>query len=296
MSKIVIIGCGNVGMSYAYSLLNQNLIIDEIILIDINTSKLIGKLADLNHSLYTLNRRTKISIGNYSDCNNADIVCITAGPSQSNLKESRMEDLFKANNLIKDIITEINKTNFSGIYLLATNPLDVMTYVTCKYSNYNKNKVIGSGTLLDTARLHFVLSDRFNIPIEKVAGYVLGEHGNSQFICWSSVNIENINNNIKLEIEETVRKMGFEVAKSQGFTCYGIASALFKITKAILLDEKIMLPVCSYIEDYDIFISTPSVVGKNGIEKSNCYNLVNDELLKFENSVNILKSAINKIQ
>ena len=152
MNKLVIIGCGNVGMTYAYSLLNQCLDIKELVLIDVNTEKLYGKVADLNHSIYNLNTSTNVKLGNYSDCQDADIICITAGPSQSDLKSSRMEDLHKANSILKSIISEINKTNFSGIYLLATNPLDVMTYVTWKYANCNPLKVIGSGTHLDTAR------------------------------------------------------------------------------------------------------------------------------------------------
>ena len=179
-------------MAYAYSLLNQCLDIKELVLIDIDKQTLYGKVADLNHSSYNLNTSTKVILGNYSDCDDADIICITAGPSQSALKSSRMEDLHKANAMLKNIISEINKTNFSGIYLLATNPLDVMTYVTWKYANCNPLKVIGSGTLLDTARLRYILSEKYHKPITEVTGLVLGEHGDSQFIPWSTVNVEKL--------------------------------------------------------------------------------------------------------
>ena len=192
MNKIVIIGCGNVGMAYAYSVLNQCLDVKELILIDVDKEKLSGKVADLNHSTYNLNTSTKVILGNYSDCQDADIVCITAGPKQSDIKTSRMDDLHKANSILKNILSEINKTNFSGIYLIATNPLDVMTYVTWKYANCDPKKVIGSGTLLDTARLRYVLSEKYHKPITEMTGLVLGEHGDSQFIPWSTVNVEKL--------------------------------------------------------------------------------------------------------
>lgn len=295
MNKLVIIGCGNVGMTYAYSLLNQCLDIKELVLIDVNTEKLYGKVADLNHSIYNLNTSTNVKLGNYSDCQDADIICITAGPSQSDLKSSRMEDLHKANSILKSIISEINKTNFSGIYLLATNPLDVMTYVTWKYANCNPSKVIGSGTLLDTARLRYILSQKYHKPITEMTGLVLGEHGDSQFIPWSTVNVEKLPEAEMLEIENTVKKAGFAVSKSQGFTSYGVASALSRITRAIIFDEKVCLPVCSYLEDYGIFTSTPSVIGKNGIEKSNTLDLENNEKLKLENSIQVIKTAIGNL-
>ena len=295
MNKLVIIGCGNVGMAYAYSLLNQCLDIKELILIDVDAEKLYGKVADLNHSIYNLNTSTKVILGNYSDCQDADIICITAGPSQSDLKSSRMEDLHKANSILKNIISEINKTNFSGIYLLATNPLDVMTYVTWKYANCNPLKVIGSGTLLDTARLRYILSEKYHKPITEVTGLVLGEHGDSQFIPWSTVNVEKLPESEMIDIENRVKKAGFEVSKSQGFTAYGIASALSRITRAILFDEKVCLPVCSYLENYGIFTSTPSIIGKNGIEKSNTLDLEKSEILKLENSVQVIKTAIGNL-
>lgn len=295
MNKLVIVGCGNVGMAYAYSLLNQCLDIKELVLIDIDKQTLYGKVADLNHSSYNLNTSTKVILGNYSDCEDADIICITAGPSQSALKSSRMEDLHKANAMLKNIISEINKTNFSGIYLLATNPLDVMTYVTWKYANCNPLKVIGSGTLLDTARLRYILSEKYHKPITEVTGLVLGEHGDSQFIPWSTVNVEKLPESEMLAIENAVKKAGFDVSKSQGFTCYGIASALSRITRAIIFDEKVCLPVCSYLENYGVFISTPSIIGKDGIEKSNTLDLENSEILRLENSIQVIKTAIGNL-
>ena len=294
MNKLVIIGCGNVGMAYAYSVLNQCLDIKELILVDMDKEKLLGKVADLNHSVYNLNTSTKVILGDYSDCQDADIICITAGPSQSALKSSRMEDLHKANTILKNILSEINKTNFSGIYLIATNPLDVMTYVTWKYANCNPQKVIGSGTLLDTARLHYILSEKYHKPITDMTGVVLGEHGDSQFIPWSTVNVEKLPESEMTNIETAVKK-SFDVSRSQGFTSFGIASALSRITRAIIFDEKVCLPVCSYLEDYGIFISTPSIIGKDGIEKSNTLDLENSEKLKLEHSIQVIKTAIGNL-
>lgn len=295
MNKLVIIGCGNVGMAYAYSLLNQCLNINELVLIDIDKDTLYGKVADLNHSIYNFNTSTNITLGNYSDCQDADVICITAGPKRLALKQSRMEDLYKSNTILKSIITEIQKTNFSGIYLIATNPLDVMTYVTWKYANCDPKKVIGSGTLLDTARLHYILSEKYHKPITEVTGLVLGEHGDSQFIPWSTVNVEKLPESEMIDIANRVKKAGFDVSKSQGFTAYGIASALSRITRAIIFDEKVCLPVCSYLEEYGIFTSTPSIIGKDGIEKSNTLDLENSEKLELENSIQTIKTAIGNL-
>lgn len=295
MSKIVVVGCGNVGMAYCYSLLNQIVGITELVLIDVDKNKLKGKVLDLNHSLFNLNSTTIVKEGNYSDCSNADIVCITAGPSQNNIKSSRMEDLYVANNIFKEIVPSIKNSGFSGIYLIASNPLDVMTYVTWKYAGCDSSKVIGSGTLLDTSRLRFVLSQIYNKPINEVTGYVLGEHGDSQFIPWSTVNIEKLPESQMKIISEDVKKAGFTVCSSQGYTCYGIASALTRITRSILFDENSILPVCSYLDDYGIYISTPSIIGKNGVTKSNVIDLDKNEIEKLEDSVRVIKTAIGNL-
>ena len=255
MNKIVVVGCGNVGMAYCYSILNQILDIDTLVLIDIDKEKLAGKILDLNHSLFNLNSSTKIVAGTYSDCSDADIVCITAGPSQRADKTSRMEDLYKG----------------------------------------TPSKIIGSGTLLDTARLRYVVSRDYDKPINEVTGYVLGEHGDSQFVAWSTVNIDKLSEFNMNAISNEVRKAGFEVGKLQGFTCYGIGSALSRITRAILFDENAVLPVSTYNDEYGIFISTPSIIGKNGVVKNNIMDLENSELENFKNSVKSIKTAIGNL-
>lgn len=294
MSKVVLIGCGNVGMAYAFSVINNNYGIKELVLIDADKDKLKGKVMDLKHSLANLNLDIKVKAGEYFECKDADIVCITAGPSQNSIKKSRLEDLYKANEIFKEIIPQIKDSGFNGIYLIASNPLDVITYMTWKYSGIDYKKVIGSGTLLDTARLKSELSDECKKDKKDITGYVLGEHGDSQFVAWSNVNV-NLDNNKKEEIAKKVKGLGFEVSSYQGFTCYGIGSALSRITKAILFDEKIILPVSSYIKDLDVFISTPSIVGKEGVIGNMKIKLETDETVKLMESVYQIKSSINEI-
>lgn len=170
-----------------------------------------------------------------------------------------------------------------------------MTYVTWKYANCDQSKVIGAGTLLDTARLRYILSQKYNKPINEVTGYVLGEHGDSRIyslVYCKSWKITRISNEYDFRRSE---KAGFEVSKSQGFTCYGIASALTRITRAILFDENSILPVSSYLDKYGIFISTPSIIGKNGVINSNVIDLDKDELESLENSVRFIKTAIGNL-
>ena len=300
-NKVVIIGSGNVGVSYAYSLINSNINIHEIVLVDINTSKAEGEALDLSNSIPFTSHNIKIKFGTYEDCNNATICCITAGVSQRADKTSRMEDLFEANKIFKNIVQNVKNTNFSGIYLIAGNPLDVMTYITWKYSGFNSNKVIGSGTLLDSARLQNLIAEKLNIAPQSIHANVIGEHGNSQFVAWcsSKIGLEPIRNYLSLEdmenLENTTRNLGFLISKKKDYTCFGIASALTRITKAIIEDEKAVLCVSSYDPIQKVFISTPSVVGINGIERTGVMALSEEEIHKFENSANEIRNAINKL-
>ena len=301
INKVVIIGSGNVGVSYAYSLLNSNINIHEIVLVDINITKAEGEALDLSNSIPFTNSNIKIKSGTYEDCNDATICCITAGVSQRSDKTSRMEDLFEANKIFKNIVQNVKSTNFKGIFLIAGNPLDVMTYITWKYSDFNSNKVIGSGKLLDSARLQNLIADKLKISPQSVHANVIGEHGNSQFVAWcsSKIGLEPIRNYLSLEemndLEDRTRKMGFLISQKKNYTCYGIASALTRITKAIIEDEKAILCVSSYDPIQKVFISTPSVVGINGIARTGVMALSKEEISKFENSANEIRNAINKL-
>ncbi len=300
-NKVVIIGTGNVGVSYAYSLLSSNLNIHEIVLIDINTQKAEGEALDLLNCTPLVDASCKIKFGTYDECNDASIICITAGVSQRANMSSRMEDLQKATSIFEDIVRNITKTNFNGIILIAGNPLDVMTYVTWKCSGLNTNQIIGSGTSLDSARLQNIISEMLNISPKSVHAYVIGEHGNSQFVPWSNakIGLEPISNYLSrkemIDIENETRNFGFKIAQKKNYTCYGIASALTRITKAIIEDEKAIICVSSYDPIQKIFISTPSVIGIDGIEKTGIMTLTPEEISKYENSANTIKNAINEI-
>lgn len=300
MNKVVIIGCGNVGMSYAYALVNQKTYVDELILIDINVEKTIGEAMDLNHCLPYSPSKIKIRIGTYDDCKDAKIVVITAGASQK-VGETRMDLIHKNAAIFKSIITNVKESGFDGIYLVATNPLDVMTYLTLKYSGTSYKKVIGTGAALDTARLRYLLAEKLNICSKDIDAYVIGEHGDSEFIPWSNANVafkkitdylcvEELNN-----IENIVRNSAYEVINRKGATCYGIGTCMVRITNSILEDKNIILAVSSYDKKNDVCISTPTIVGKNGVTEKIFIPLNKEEEEKLINSINVIKNAINEV-
>lgn len=300
MNKIVIIGCGNVGVAYAYALVNQKVYVDELVLIDINEEKAKGEAADLNHCMAYSQSKIKISVGTYSDCKDAKIVVLSAGANQ-NVGETRMDLINKNSRVFKNIVSQIKQSGFSGIYLVATNPLDIMTYLTLKYSEAPYEKIIGSGTTLDTARLRYILSERLNICPKNIDAYVIGEHGDSEFIPWSNANIaykkinELLTEEEMIEIENEVRNSAYEIIKRKGATAYGIGMSLVRITNAILEDKKIILPISSYDFENNICISTPTIVGAEGAIKKIYIPLNEEELGKINNSINVIKDAITKI-
>ena len=193
-NKVVIIGCGNVGMSYAYSLLNQKTSVNELVLIDINEEKTIGEAMDLNHGLPYSPSKIDIKAGDYSDCKDAKIVMIAAGRNQD-VGETRMDLIDKNKIVFKDIITKVVQSGFNSFFIIATNPVDIMTYITWKYSGFPKEKVIGTGTTLDSARLRYEIGTRLDINPKNIHAYVIGEHGDTELVPWSSVTVglSNIN-------------------------------------------------------------------------------------------------------
>lgn len=300
MNKIVIIGCGNVGMSYAYALLNQRTSVTDLFLIDINKEKIIGEVMDLNHCLAFAPSKINIQVGNYDDCKDAKIVCIAAGANQAP-NETRMDLIYKNSKIFKNIISEVRKSGFNGIFLIATNPLDIMTYITFKESNFKPNQVIGSGTSLDTARLRYLIGDKLGISPKNIHAYVIGEHGDSEFVPWSnaSVGVENIENFLNKEELETicedVKKAAYEIISKKGATYYGIGMCLVRITNAILGNENSIITVSTYDKENDIFIGLPAIINKDGIKKVIKLNLSEDENIKLDNSIQVIKEAIKKI-
>ena len=299
MNKIVLVGCGNVGMAYAYALVNQKVYVDELVLIDINKDKCLGEAMDLNHCMAYSPSKVKVRVGDYKDCKDARIVVIAAGANQAP-GESRMDLIGKNSKIFKAIIDPIMESGFDGIIVVATNPLDVMTCLTLKYSKLPKNKVIGSGTTLDTSRLRFILSEKTGINPKDIDAYVIGEHGDSEFVPWSNVNvaykkISDILNKDELNaIEEEVRTSAYTIIEKKGATSYGIGMCLVMITSAILEDQNIVLPVSSWDDENEVCVSTPAVIGKNGVKEKIFIPLDDEEKEKLINSMRIIKNAIEE--
>lgn len=301
MNKVVIVGCGNVGMAYAYSIVLKKLNIDELVLIDINDKKARGEALDLTHASASEGYNIKIKAGDYEDCNGAKIVCLCAGRNQD-VGETRQDLIGKNYDVFKDIVSKINKTKFDGIYLIATNPLDTMTYITQKLSNFEPNKVIGSGTVLDTSRLRSIIGEKLNINTRNVHAYVLGEHGDSEFIAWEDalIGANNVENYFtKKEREDilfNVRNSAYEIINNKGNTAYGIGVCLALITKSILNNEKLIYTVSSYDINSGIYYAMPSIVGANGVERIMPVNLSRAEQKQLNESIKSIKDNIRLIK
>ena len=300
-NKVVLIGCGNVGMSYAYALLNQRTFVNELALIDLDEERIEGEVMDLNHCLAFAPSKIKIKVGTYEDCRDANIIVIAAGASQK-VGETRMDLIYKNSIIFKNIISNVMKYHFNGIFLVATNPLDVMTYLTWKYSNLPQNKVIGSGTILDTARLRYLIAERLTISPKNVHAYVIGEHGDSEFVPWSNTTVglqpvaKFINYDELDKICEDVRNAAYEIIQRKGATYYGIGMCLVRITNAILGDENTIITVSTYDSVNDIFIGLPAIINRGGISDRIYLDLTDEEQKKLQHSIDIIKDAIKSLE
>ena len=298
--KVVIIGCGNVGMSYAYALLNQRTYVNELALIDLNQERVEGEVMDLNHCLAFSPSKMKIKVGTYGDCQDASLIVIAAGVNQKP-GETRLELLKRNASIFQSIITEVMNNNFNGIFLVATNPVDIMTYLTQKYSGLPRKRVIGSGTTLDTARLRFLVGDKLKISPSNIHGYVIGEHGDSEFIPWSDVSValqpikDFITEQDMSEIQEEVKTAAYKIINAKGATYYGIGMCLVRITNALLGDENTVMVVSTYDEANDVYIGLPSVINKFGADRKINVELNEQETEKLVNSINVLKEAIREL-
>ena len=299
-NKVVIIGCGNVGMSYAYALLNQRTSVGELVLIDLDMKRVEGEVMDLNHCLAFAPSKIDIKKGDYSDCGDATIVVIAAGANQSP-GETRMDLINKNSKIFKTIVKSVVDNGFDGIFLVATNPLDIMTYLTWKYSGFNPNKIIGSGTCLDTARLRFLVGDKLGINPKNIHAYVVGEHGDSEFVPWSNANIglQPISTFLEEDelnkIHDKVKNAAYEIINRKGATYYGIGMSLVRITNAILGDENTILTVSSYDKNNNIFMGIPSIINRDGVKQRIYIELTEDETKKLQNCVDVIKEAIEKL-
>ena len=309
MSKISIIGAGSIGATTAFALLQKGTA-TEIVINDINQEKALGEVLDLIHGS-SLCKPCKITLGTIEDTVNSDIIIITAGVGQKP-GETRLDLVDKNYTIFKSFIPKLAQLNPNAILLVVSNPVDILSYMTYKLSGFPKNRVIGSGTVLDSARLKSLLGKYFEIDGRNVEGYVLGEHGDSEFVSWSALSIGNIpvrsfseQSNIQWDketediLENDVRNAAYEVINRKGATAFSVALALVRICEAILGDEKTILTVSTLLEDYlcvnNVYLSVPTIVGRNGIEKVLNISLSKDEEKKFINSAELMKEYIDNI-
>lgn len=307
--KVVLVGTGMVGMSYAYSLLNQN-VCDELVLIDLNKQRARGEAMDLNHGLAFSAANMKIYAGEYEDCSDADIVVICAGVAQRP-GETRLALLKRNAVVFRSIIEPVTASGFDGIFLVATNPVDIMTKITYMLSGFNPRKVLGSGTALDTARLRYLLGEYLKIDPKNVHAYVIGEHGDSEFVPWSQAQVatksilelceENpeIDGEKLKEIEKEVEEAAYQIIEAKNATYYGIGMALTRITKAILGDENSILTVSAMLRgEYgqtDVFSGVPCIINKNGVRKVMTLSLTQEETKRFADSCQVLRNSYEEL-
>ena len=307
--KVVIIGTGFVGMSTAYALLNQGGI-NELVLIDVNKEKAIGEAMDLSDGVPCSPARMVIKAGGYEECKDANIVVITAGASQ--LPGQTRLDLLQTNaKIIKEVTQDTVNAGFNGIFIIASNPVDILTYIVQKTSQFPTNRVIGSGTVLDTARLRFLLGKHLNVSSKNIHAYIMGEHGDSSFVPWSKSYVgckplvdileqRGELSDILEKMHEQVRDEAYEIIARKKSTYYGIGIGLTKIIKAILNDEHEILTISTFLNgEYgknDISMGVPAIVTNKGVQEILQLELTEEEKQKFDHSYEILNEMKNKVE
>ena len=305
--KVVLVGAGFVGMSFAYSLLNQGGV-DELVLIDVNKDKTIGEEMDLSHGLPYAPHKMDIKAGDYDECKDANIVVITAGLSQKP-GQSRLELAVANAKIMKEITQNVMNNGFKGIFIVASNPVDLMTYVVAEVSGMPKSRVIGSGTVLDTARLRYLIAEYLQVSSKNVHAYILGEHGDSSLVPWEHcyvgckkmIEIMKDNNHPMEDlkkIHDEVWKAAYEIIEKKKATYYGIGMALNRLVKAIINDENAILTVSTYQNNEygqeGMYIGVPAILNKDGVKEILELKLNDEDQQKFNHSCEIMKENIEK--
>ena len=306
--KLVLIGTGFVGMSMAYAILSQGSSsgVNELVLIDVLKEKAIGEAMDLAHGLPCSHSHMSIKAGDYNDCKDADLVVITAGlnqkPGQTRLELSTQNAI-----IMKDITEKVIENGFNGIFLIASNPVDIMTKIVKEVSKFPPNKVIGSGTALDTARLRYLLGEHFNVSSKNIHAYIMGEHGDSSFPVWEHAyvgckKILDITNNTQElnNIYLEVRNAAYEIINRKKATYYGIGLGLAKIVRTIMNNTNEILTVSSYLDNKygqnDIYLGVPTILNSNGARELLELELTDEEQQKMNESANIIREHFNNIK
>lgn len=299
MKRVAIVGLGNVGTAYLNALITEKNLVNEIVLIDTNKDKLNGEYLDVKDSLAVIDSSINIILGNYSDLKEADILVISAGRNQKE-GETRLELLNDNASIVKDITEKAIINGFKGIFIVATNPVDIMSYLVYKVSNFSPNRVIGSGTILDTARLKNLIKDKTNINTRDIDVNVIGEHGDHSLVVWSKaklgmININDIFKETELGIlEEKLKNSAYDIINKKGYTSEGISLSLLKITKAILNNENRILNISTYYKD--VYVGMPSVIGINGVKGVVNFDLTDEEENKLNLSIKVIKEAIESME
>ena len=297
----MIVGTGNVGASIAFALLNQRTAVNEIILTDIIASDAEGEAMDLRDALSMAPSYLKIENGTYKDAKDCDIVVITAGAAQKP-GDTRMDLLKKNVNILKGMVEQIMDSGFDGIFLIVSNPVDVLTYYTMKFSGLPAEKVIGSGTVLDSSRLRTRIADYLNINAKSVHAHQVGEHGDTELTLWSLADVsgqkvtELLPAKVRSDISDFVKNEAYDIIDKKGYTCYGIATCVTQILNCILNDERRVLPVSSYDEFSGTSFGWPTVVGRQGALRRLDLKLTEKEGINLQKSVNTLQKAISSIK
>ena len=306
--KVVMIGCGFVGAACSFAIMQSGLF-SEMVLIDADKSKAEGEALDISHGV-PFAKPIKIYAGDYDDIKDASLVIITAGANQKP-GETRLDLVKKNISIFKSIIPEIKKREFNGVLLIVANPVDILTTVALKLSGLPENKVIGSGTVLDTARLKYELGNHLNVDSRSVHAFIIGEHGDSEIAAWSSANVSGIPLNKFCEmrghfnhdeamkrIAENVKNSAYEIIEKKKATYYGVAMAVKRICEAIVRDEKSILPISSLMKgDFGIegiSLSMPAIVGKDGVECLVPIQLNEEEISKLQQSAQTLKNTLSQ--
>lgn len=296
----MIVGTGNVGASIAFALVNQRTAVNELILTDINEQDAEGEAMDLRDALPVAPSFMKIRSGSYNDASDCDIIILTAGAPQKP-GEPRTELISKNATIFKDIVSQIMKTDFNGIFLVVTNPMDALTYLTWQYSGLPSEQVIGTGTVLDSARLRHRIAERLSVHPKSVHAYQIGEHGDSELTVWSAADVggqklttilrddecEAISNDIRNEV--------YRIIEKKGATYYGIGACVVQIINCILNDEWRVLAVSSYDDFTDTYNGFPTVLGRNGVVRRLHLDMTEQEGIAFQKSINAIKNSIKSL-
>ena len=305
--KVVLVGAGFVGMSMAYSLLNQGGV-EELVLIDVNKDKTIGEEMDLSDGLPYAPHKMKIKAGDYSECKDANIVVITAGLAQKP-GQTRLELAVVNAKIMKEITQNVMANGFSGVFIIASNPVDLMSYVVAEVSGMPKSKVIGSGTVLDTARLRYLIAEYLQVSSKNVHAYILGEHGDSSLVPWDHcyvgckkmIDIMKDNNHPMEDlkkIHDGVWQAAYKIIEKKKATYYGIGMALNRLVHAVLNDENAILTVSTYQNNEygqeGMYIGVPAIINKDGVKEILELKLNDEDQAKFNYSCEIMKENIEK--